>query len=100
MKHCVTVRAYWLQVLDWIDFVCLGDRGKRNCMVHVDEPLAQVAVHFFKGEIADLTAQAPILDACLPSRWATFEGIDSNLMSGALWVGYVEEFIGAPISVI
>lgn len=78
MQHSVTIWAYRLNVLDWVDNVGMSDLRQWNKVVYMDETLPKGPVDTLKIKTTDLTCWTVVLNGSRPHFRVPFVLIHSN----------------------
>ena len=78
MKHCVTVRAHGLQVLNRVDFNVTFRFGERHFVVNFDEALPDFSISLLEPKPTDLTLGSVMLQARPSSRLTSLVSVDLN----------------------
>ena len=84
MQHCVTVWAYWNQILFVINFVILSNRVKRFDMMDMNKRISHFSVELLEIESANLTVISVTLDTLCPCHPAALILVYRHLLSQTL----------------
>ena len=84
MNDCVTIRANWAKVFDWVDNVGHADACQWNNVVDMNKVFSTLTVLFLEVEATNKAAVAIAVNARLPCGGATLVGVDSYLSLGTL----------------
>ena len=80
MEHCVTVRTYGPQVLNWIDLL-LSSLRKRAQVMDVNKSVSDVSIPITKVEPTNLAARSPFVDAGGSCSRISLPPVDRNRLS-------------------